>query len=109
MRDQASPLFPLPEEVTCVSSGCFVAHGSCFPVLVISLTATTMLGGAGILPGILHGALGHVPQAQDSQSLAPVQDSQSLEPAQAGRPPSGVTSHPLWQLVCSAVIQNRFL
>lgn len=100
MRDQASPLFPLPEEVTCVSSGCFVAHGSCFPVLVISLTATTMLGGAGILPGILHGALGHVPQAQDSQSL---------EPAQAGRPPSGVTSHPLWQLVCSAVIQNRFL
>lgn len=100
MRGQVSPLFPLPEEVTSVSSGCFVAHGSGFPVLVISLTTTSMLDGAGTLPGVLHGALGHVPWAHDSQSLVPTQ---------AGGPPSGVTSHPLWQLVGSAVMQNHFL
>lgn len=73
MRGQVSPLFPLPEEVTSVSSGCFVAHGSGFPVLVISLTTTSMLDGAGTLPGVLHGALGHVPWAHDSQSLVPTQ------------------------------------
>lgn len=82
-------------------------HGSCFPVLVISPTATAMLERGGTLlgfflpaPGLLFPARGSVPQAPASQSL---------KGTQAGRPPPGVTLHPLWQLVGSAVMQNHFL
>lgn len=45
-------------------------------------------------------ALRHVPQAPFSRSLGQIQ---------VGRLPSGVTSHPLWQLVVSTVMQNHFL